>query len=191
MKLDITKLVTYEETTKPRVIKKFKTAEKLNQVSSIQSSIEIADKGDPIAPTPVLTIDPPNALTKLEGGKFDINIKLDGNNFAIEDIETGKYIGGCGIQNVNWLSRVALVGIMIGDKDYWGKGYGTDAMKTLVTFIFNNMNINKIRLSTFSFNERAIKSYKKCGFTVEGVLKNEIFKDGKYYDEIIMSIFKD
>lgn len=112
-------------------------------------------------------------------------------NFAIEDIETGKYIGGCGIQNVNWLSRVALVGIMIGDKDYWGKGYGTDAMKTLVTFIFNNMNINKIRLSTFSFNERAIKSYKKCGFTVEGVLKNEIFKDGKYYDEIIMSIFKD
>ena len=66
-------------------------------------------------------------------------------NFAIEDIETGKYIGGCGIQNVNWLSRVALVGIMIGDKDYWGKGYGTDAMKTLVTFIFNNMNINKIR----------------------------------------------
>ena len=80
---------------------------------------------------------------------------------------------------------------MIGDKDYWGKGYGTDTMKTLITFIFNNMNINKIRLSTFSFNERAIKSYKKCGFTVEGVLKNEIFKDGKYYDEIIMSIFKD
>lgn len=46
---------------------------------------------------------------------------------------------------------------MIGDKDYWGKGYGTDAMKTLVTFIFNNMNINKIRLSTFSFNERSYK----------------------------------
>ena len=96
-------------------------------------------------------------------------------NFAIEDIETGKYIGGCGIQNVNWLSRVALVGIMIGDKDYWGKGYGTDAMKTLVTFIFNNMN----SLRGDNFNNAV------------GVLKNEIFKDGKYYDEIIMSIFKD
>ncbi len=82
-------------------------------------------------------------------------------NFAIEDIETSKYIGGCGIQSVNWLSRVALVGIMIRDKDYLGKGYDTDAMKTLVTFIFNNMNINKIRLNTFSFNERAIKPYKK------------------------------
>lgn len=110
-------------------------------------------------------------------------------NFAIEDIESNKYIGGCGIQNVNWLARVATVGIMIGDKDYWGKGYGTDAMKVLINFIFDDMNINKIRLGTFSFNERAIKSYQKCGFEVEGVLKDEIFKDGKYYDEIIMSIF--
>ncbi|MGX4599017.1 GNAT family N-acetyltransferase [Faecalimicrobium sp. JNUCC 81] len=111
-------------------------------------------------------------------------------NFAIEDIETNKYIGGCGINSVNWLTRVAVVGIMIGDKDYWGKGYGTDAMKVLIDFIFNDMNINKIRLSVFSFNERAIKSYEKCGFKVEGVLKNEIFKEGKYYDEIIMSKFR-
>lgn len=110
-------------------------------------------------------------------------------NFAIEDIETKKYIGGCGIQEVNWLSRVATVGIMIGDKEYWGKGYGTDAMKVLMNFIFNNMNIRKIRLSTFSFNMRARKSYEKCGFEVEGILKDEIFKDGKYYDEIIMSAF--
>lgn len=110
-------------------------------------------------------------------------------NFAIEDIKTGKYIGGCGIQKVNWLTRVAVVGIMIGDKDYWGKGYGTDAMKVLMKFIFEDMNISKIRLHTFSFNERAKKCYEKCGFEVEGVLKNEIFKEGKYYDEIIMAAF--
>lgn len=112
-------------------------------------------------------------------------------NFAIEDYSTGRYIGGCGIQNVNWLARVATVGIMIGDKNYWGNGYGTEAMKLLLNFIFNDMNINKVRLGTFSFNERAIKSYKKCGFEIEGVLKNEIFKNGKYYDEIIMSVFRD
>ncbi|AGK98072.1 acetyltransferase, ribosomal protein N-acetylase [Clostridium pasteurianum BC1] len=110
-------------------------------------------------------------------------------NFAIEDIKTNKYIGGCGIQKVNWLTRVAVVGIMIGDKDYWSKGYGTDAMKVLMKFIFEDMNINKIRLNTFSFNERAKKCYEKCGFEVEGILKNEIFKEGKYYDEIIMSAF--
>lgn len=111
-------------------------------------------------------------------------------NFAIEDVKTGKYIGGCGIQNVNWLARIATVGIMIGDKDFWGKGYGTDAMKVLIKFIFDDMNIRKIKLNTFSFNSRAIKCYEKCGFKVEGVLKDEIFKDGKYYDEIAMAIFK-
>ncbi|KYH29616.1 MULTISPECIES: GNAT family N-acetyltransferase [Clostridium] len=110
-------------------------------------------------------------------------------NFAIEDIKTGKYIGGCGIHKVNWLSRVATVGIMIGDKNYWGKGYGTDAMKVLMKFIFEDMNMNKIRLSVFSFNERAKRCYEKCGFQVEGILKKEIFKEGKYYDEIIMSAF--
>lgn len=112
-------------------------------------------------------------------------------NFAIEDRETGKYIGGCGIQNVNWLTRVATVGIMIGDKDFWGKGYGTDAMKVLTKFIFEDMNIRKIKLYTFSFNTRAIKCYEKCGFKVEGVFRDEIFKDGKYYDEIAMAVFKE
>ncbi|PJI07886.1 MULTISPECIES: GNAT family N-acetyltransferase [Clostridium] len=111
-------------------------------------------------------------------------------NFAIEDIKTEKYIGGCGINELNWLVRTAEVGIWV-SKEYWGKGYGTDAMRVLLKFIFQNMNINKVKLSVFSFNERAIKSYKKCGFKVEGTLKDEIFKDGKYYDEILMAIFKD
>lgn len=112
------------------------------------------------------------------------------SNFAIEDIKTKQYIGGCGINEVNWLVRTADVGIWV-CKECWGKGYGTDAMKVLLKFIFENMNMNKVKLSTFSFNERAKKSYEKCGFKVEGILKDEVFKDGKYYDEILMAIFKD
>lgn len=111
--------------------------------------------------------------------------------FAIEATKTNKYIGGCSVRKVNWLSRTAEVGIMIADKDYWGNGYGTDAMKVLIKFIFENMNIRKIKLCVFSFNERAKKCYEKCGFKVEGVLKDEIFKDGKYYDEILMAAFKE
>ena len=111
-------------------------------------------------------------------------------SFAIEDLESGKYIGGCGVDKVNWLTRVATVGIMIGDKNYWGRGYGTDAMNTLIKFIFSNMNINKIKLYTFSFNERAQRCYEKCGFKIEGILKEEVFRDGQYYDEILMAIFK-
>lgn len=109
-------------------------------------------------------------------------------SFAIEDKETDKYIGGCGINKVDWINRVATVGIFIGDKNYWGKGFGTDAMKVLIRFIFEQMNMNKIKLNVFSFNERAKKCYEKCGFQVEGTLRQELFRDGKYYDEYIMSV---
>lgn len=120
---------------------------------------------------------------------YESLIKMDDEyNFAIECLDNGKYIGGCGIKSVDWLSRKLVVGIFIGDKKYWGKGYGTDAMKILVKFIFEQMNINKIKLNVFSFNKRAKKCYEKCGFKVEGILKEELFRDGKYYDEYIMSI---
>lgn len=112
-------------------------------------------------------------------------------NFAIETLADKKYIGGCGLNNLDWKNSVATVGIFIGDKDYWGKGYGTDAMNVLVNFIFEQMNINKVKLHVFSFNERAIKSYEKSGFIREGVLRKEIYKDGKYYDDIVMGILKE
>lgn len=112
-------------------------------------------------------------------------------SFAIETLTDGKYIGGCGINNVDFKNSVAVVGIFIGDKNYWSKGYGTDAMKTLVSFIFNEMNINKIKLHVYSFNPRAIKSYEKCGFIKEGVLRQEIFRKGKYHDQIIMGLLRD
>lgn len=112
----------------------------------------------------------------------------DSYNFAIEDLKTGKYIGGCGINSINWLSRIVTVGIFIGDKNYWGKGYGTDAMKALVRFIFEQMNMNKVKLNVFDFNKRAKSCYEKCGFKVEGILRQELFRDGKYCDEYVMGI---
>ena len=120
-----------------------------------------------------------------------ITAMKDTYNFAIETIDGGHYIGGCGLNAVDWKNSVAVVGIFIGDKTYWGKGYGTDAMKILINFIFGQMNINKIKLNVYSFNERAVKSYEKCGFIKEGTLRQEIYRDGKYHDEHIMSILKE
>jgi RimJ/RimL family protein N-acetyltransferase len=111
-------------------------------------------------------------------------------SFAIETLEDGKYIGGCGINEINWKNSWATIGIFIGDKNYWGRGYGTDAIDTLVKFIFEQLNINKIKLEVFSFNERAINSYKKVGFKVEGVLREELFRDGKYHDILIMGLLR-
>ncbi|MFA5524489.1 MAG: GNAT family protein [Tissierellales bacterium] len=115
----------------------------------------------------------------------------DTYNFSIEDIETSLYIGGCGINKIDWKNRVVTVGIYIGDKDFRDKGYGTEAMRLLIDFIFSQMNINRIQLSVFSFNERAIRSYKKNGFVEEGRLKQSIFRNGRYYDEILMSILRE
>ncbi|WP_339063454.1 GNAT family protein [Tepidibacillus marianensis] len=112
-------------------------------------------------------------------------------SFAIETLSDHKYIGGCGINKVDWKNSVAVVGIFIGDKEYWSKGYGTDAMKVLVRFIFEQMNIHRIQLHVFSFNKRAVKSYENCGFKEEGVLRKAIYRDGEYHDEIAMGILRE
>ena len=123
---------------------------------------------------------------------YESNTALkDTYNFAIETLEDKKYLGGCGINEVDWKNSKAVIGIFIGNKEYWNKGYGTDVMNTLIRFIFEQMNINKIKLNVYSFNERAIKCYEKCGFKREGVLRQEIFRDGKYHDEIVMGLLKD
>ena len=119
-----------------------------------------------------------------------ISARSDIYHFAIEDKKTGKYIGGCSVNEVDWKNSKVVVGIFIGDTEYHNRGYGTDAMKVLVKFIFEQMNINKVKLGVYSFNQRAIKCYEKVKFQVEGILKEELFRNGKYHDIIEMSIFK-
>ncbi len=115
----------------------------------------------------------------------------DSYKFAIETLEDRKFIGGCSINGVDWKNSVATVGIFIGSGMHRGKGYGTDTMHVLINFIFMQMDINKIKLTVYSYNESAIKCYKKCGFKVEGILRQEIYKDGKRYDKIAMGLLKD
>ncbi|KYH35470.1 spermidine N(1)-acetyltransferase [Clostridium tepidiprofundi DSM 19306] len=123
----------------------------------------------------------------------DSQSKSDKNtfSFAIESIKDSKYIGGCGINNIDWKNSIATVGIFIGNKNYLGKGFGTDAMNLLLEFIFCEMNIHKVKLHVYSFNKRAIRSYEKCGFVKEGTLRQELFREGKYHDEYIMGILRE
>lgn len=115
----------------------------------------------------------------------------DAYTFAIETLDRGEYIGGCGVNSIDWKNSNAVIGIAIGNKTYLGRGFGTDAMKVLIRFIFNELNVHKICLNVYSFNERAIRSYKKCGFVTEGVFRQQIFKGGKYHDEIRMGLLRD
>ena len=136
----------------------------------------------------------PFPMTKWQEEEWVKSRKAETNftyDFAIEDLDTGKYIGGCSINECNLKNRNCTIGIMIGDKNYWGKGYGSDALKVLIKFIFEEVNMDKIRLNVFSFNKRAISCYKKVGFKEEGLLKREIYRNGRYYDEVPMALFKE
>lgn len=112
-------------------------------------------------------------------------------NFAIEKLDDCKYIGGCGINNMDWKNRIATIGIFIGDKNFWNQGYGSDALRVLLRLAFEEMNLNKVKLNVYDFNKRAIRCYEKCGFKKDGILRQEVFREGKYHDEVIMSILRE
>lgn len=111
-------------------------------------------------------------------------------NFAIEDLNTKEYIGGCGINAIDRKNSIATIGLWLGN-NYHGKGYGSDTLRTLCKFIFDEMNINKINLGYFQFNEKGKKCYEAVGFKEEGVHRRELYRFGKYHDRISMGLFRD
>ncbi len=123
----------------------------------------------------------------------------DEHNLAIEvhepDEEGGKenwkMIGSCGFFNLDGRNRSSEFGIMIGDKSYWNKGFGTEAVRLLVQHGFNTLNLNRIYLRVLENNPRAIRAYEKAGFTHEGRQRQAEFKDGRYIDLLMMSMMKD
>jgi RimJ/RimL family protein N-acetyltransferase len=139
-----------------------------------------------------LTPDIPYPMTLHEEEKWFQSITglSDTYKFAIETLNDNQFIGGCSINSIDWKNSVATVGIFIGNRKYRSGGYGSDAMRVLMDFIFMQMNINKVRLTVYSYNESAIICYEKCGYKVEGILRQEIYKDGKYYDKISMGLLK-
>lgn len=121
---------------------------------------------------------------------FDQNIgKGDGGvSFAIE--ADGQYIGHCGLYSVDATARHCELGIEINDKGYWGRGYGRDAIRLLLDYAFQHMNMHRVWLNTHSENERAIRCYKACGFVEEGRLRQHIWVSGHYVDRIVMGVLR-
>ena len=94
--------------------------------------------------------------------------------FAVEVLD-GKHIGNCVYYGVDETKGEAELGIMIGNRDYWDKGYGTDAVTTMVSYIFLQTNLNRIYLKTLDWNTRAQKCFQKCGFTPYGHMVRDGF----------------
>ena len=123
-------------------------------------------------------------------GRAGQPLSYDNVFFAI-DTKDGRHIGNLGLERAVPEDRKAMLGIMIGEKDCWSHGYGTDAIVTLLRFAFDEMNLNKVWLTTYDFNERGQACYRKCGFVDEGRLREARYSEGAYHDELLMSVVRD
>lgn len=112
-------------------------------------------------------------------------------SFAIVDLKTDKLIGNCGIMNISQIDGAAEVGIFIGEDEYRNKGIGVEVLSLLLDYGFNYLNLHNITLRVLSFNERAMKCYKKVGFREFGRRRESNYINGKYYDEVHMDILRD
>ncbi|MBA1336926.1 MAG: Acetyltransferase, GNAT family [Firmicutes bacterium] len=115
-------------------------------------------------------------------------ISKEGYVFAIVDSEKEQAIGNCGVMNVDLINRKAELGIFIGAKGYWGKGYGKEAIELLLDFSFNILNLNSVMLIVKEFNKRAINCYEKCGFKLIGKRREAVILGSQKYDEYYMDI---
>jgi len=108
---------------------------------------------------------------------------------AIETSE-GMHIGNIGLHAINWKDRGAEMGIVIGEKGYWGQGYGADAIRTVLGLAFREMNLHRVYLRVDVDNERGIGCYEKAGFHREGTMRQVVYREGQYVDQHLMSILR-
>jgi RimJ/RimL family protein N-acetyltransferase len=122
--------------------------------------------------------------------EFIERINKEGFIFGIRTRKELSLIGFVALGNINSSTREAWVGIAIGDRGYQGRGYGADAMNIIVRFAFLELNLNRISLDVFEYNNRGIRSYEKVGFKLEGRERESIYRDGKWWDTLYMGILR-
>lgn len=120
-----------------------------------------------------------------EDRKFPRNIIL-----GIVVKATGKLIGTMGLHDINWIDRAATTGALIGSKTNRGRGYGTEAKELLLEYAFNTLNLRRINSQCLSYNAASRRYSEKCGYRLEGRLRQAIYKDGRYYDLIQLGLLK-
>jgi len=134
----------------------------------------------------------PFSLAQEERWFEGLQERLERQEEVLLAIETadGVHIGNVDLHAIDWKNRNAELGIAIGEKAYWGQGYGTDAIRTLLDLAFREMNLHRVFLRVDTDNVRGIHCYEKDGFRREGTLREVVFREGTYHDQYIMSILK-
>ncbi len=111
--------------------------------------------------------------------------------FFVRTIVDNRLIGFVCLWGQDWCQGDSWVGIGIGERDCWGKGYGTEAMQLLLRYAFQELNLRRVSLFVFGYNPRAIHSYEKCGYVLEGRVRGALLRDGQRWDYLTMGVLRE
>ncbi|MBN2385772.1 MAG: GNAT family N-acetyltransferase [Anaerolineales bacterium] len=110
--------------------------------------------------------------------------------FAIRTLIGDQIIGEIGLDGIRWTHGDCFVGIGLGEREFWGKGYGTDAMKIILGYAFGELNLERVTLDVFEYNQRGVRSYEKAGFVHEGRERQLLLREGRRWDVLYMGILR-
>jgi RimJ/RimL family protein N-acetyltransferase len=144
--------------------------------------VELAGGGDPPLPVSLERLRAMFEREEREGAR-------DKTDFMIE--ADGSSIGHCGLFHADVAARHCELGIAIGEKDFWGRGYGREAVGLLLDYAFRIRNFRRVWLKVHAANERAIRCYKACGFVEEGRMREHVWLAGRYVDTVIMGVMRE
>ncbi|HLA06779.1 MAG TPA: GNAT family protein [Anaerolineales bacterium] len=122
--------------------------------------------------------------------RFEKGLQPDRYSFAVRTLDEDKLIGFLGL-GINLIHSEAWVGIGIGEREFWGKGYGTDMMKLCLQYVFTELCVERVSLGLHEYNPRALRSYEKCGFRLEGRTRQDIMREGRRTDTLWMGILRE
>ena len=106
-------------------------------------------------------------------------------------VEGEELIGYAELDGILWTHRNCWIGIGIGRQDHWGLGYGKETMELILKFAFHELNLHRVQLSVFSYNDRAIALYEQLGFTKEGSFREHLERDGERYDMHLYGLLRE
>ena len=129
-----------------------------------------------------------NAMIGLENEKTFLSDLSKDHNYSIIDLEKDELIGNCGFLNIDYVNQTAETGIFIGNKNYWDRGYGTEALSLLIDYGFKALNFHNIMLKVYEYNKRAIRCYEKIGFKRIGIRREALLRNLKRHDVVYMDI---
>jgi RimJ/RimL family protein N-acetyltransferase len=107
---------------------------------------------------------------------------------AIVRASDDRHVGVVGIHRIDWVNRSGEFGILIGEREAWGGGIGTEATRLIVAHAFHVLNLHRVWLGVLAGHEAAVRAYQRVGFREEGRLREELLRDGERHDKLIMGL---